>query len=118
MAYSQDLRTKVITAYCDKKLGSMRELSEMFSISETTVKRWVYRYQKEGSSERCPYGGGRASILNDADREVLHKLHLEKTDATLKELIKKLESKIAKTVSSSTLSRELLKLQLTRKKNV
>jgi len=118
MAYSSDLRQKIVEAYCEKKLGSKREIAELFSVSESTIKRWVYRYRDEGHVNLRAHGGGRQPLLNDEEREILYNLQLDYPDATIKELSRKLKNKIDKDVNKSTMSRELIKLELTRKKNV
>lgn len=118
MAYSPDLRQKVVEAYCIKKLGSTRELAEIFSVSESTIKRWIYRYRKEGHVKKRPHGGGKPPLLNEEELKLLYELQLEYPDATLSEISFKLDKLIGKKASASTLSRELIKLRLSRKKNI
>lgn len=115
--YSLDLRQKIVDSY-ENKEGSIRQLAKRFKVGPDFVSRLVQRYHQEGTIEPKPYTGGNEPILKSEHLEILTTLVEEDNDATLLQLAQRLEAKTQVQVSSSTISRALAKLNLTRKKKV
>lgn len=115
-AYSLDLRERVVSAYEDG-VETIRELSEQFLVSESFIKRMLAK--KRGSGDLAPrgHGGGQPRRLSAKHRQWLMKSVLARPDITLSELQTRLFAEKTVTVSVPTLSRELRKLDLRRKKN-
>lgn len=116
MAYSLDLRKKVIEAYSEKEVGSLRTIAKMFCITVSTIFRWLQYYQKEGTVPAAEHGGGRPPKLDEKELEKVYELQMATPDSTLDELAKVIEEKTGKKMSLATLCRALQKLKLTRKK--
>ena len=115
-AYSLDLRERVVSAYEDG-VETISELSEQFLVSESFIKRMLAK--KRGSGDLAPrgHGGGQRKRLSDKHRKWLLKSVLATPDITLSELQTRLLAEKTVAVSVPTLSRELRKLDLRRKKN-
>lgn len=118
MAYSLDLRKRVIEAYYEKKIGAQRTIAKIFSISLSTVQRWLKQYQEKGAVQPAGHGGGNRAKLDEKELEIVYQLQMAKPDSTLTELLREFEKEIGKKVSESTISRALQKLRLTRKKKL
>lgn len=114
--YSNDLRQKIVTAY-ENNEGSIRQLARRFKVSPDCVRRLLKRYYSEGTIEPKPYQGGNQPLLQSEHLEVLTVLVEEDNDATLPQLAQRLEAQTNLKVSSSTISRGIKKINLTRKKN-
>ena len=114
--YSIDLRQKIIDSY-ENKEGSIRQLAKRFKVSPDCVRRLLKRFYREGTIEPKRHAGGKAAKLQSRHLEVLKNLVVEDNDATLVELAQRLETRTSVQVSSSTISRSIKKLNLTRKKN-
>ena len=114
--YSLDLRQKIVVAY-ENQEGSIRQLAKRFKVSPDCVRRLLKRYQTEGTIEPKLYQGGNQPLLQSQHLEVLTTLVDEDNDATLPQLAQRLEAKTKLKVSSSTISRGIKKINLTRKKN-
>lgn len=114
--YSLDLRQKIVVAY-ENKEGSIRQLAKRFKVSPDCVRRLLKRYDTEGTIEPKPYQGGNQPLLQAKHLGVLTTLIEKDNDATLAQLAQQLEVQTNLRVSSSTISRGLKKLNLTRKKN-
>jgi transposase len=112
MAYSQDLRKRVI-ATVERGEGSLRQIARRFLVSLSFVTRLLHRYRTTGSLAP-KHGGGRQPALGPAQLERLRALIEKKPDATLAELRRSLG------VACSTMAivRALKKLRITRKKKV
>ena len=65
MAYSTDLRTRVI-AYVNAG-GSRLSAAKLFDLSEKTVRNWLRLYKESGSVEPRPHGGGFTSKVDSTD---------------------------------------------------
>lgn len=116
MTYSLDLRRKVIEAYTEKKVGSLRTIAKMYCITLSTIWIWLKYYQKEGEVPPAKHGGGNPPKLDEKELEKVYELQMATQDSTLDELAKVIEEKIGKKVSLATLCRALQKLKLTKKK--
>lgn len=115
-SYSLDLRQKIVDCYQNKE-GSIRQLAKRFKVSPDCVRRLLKRFDEEGTIEPKSYSGGNQPLLQSSHLEVLTTLVEEDNDATLPQLAQRLEAQTNLKVSSSTISRGIKKLNLTRKKN-
>lgn len=113
--YPVELRWRVVHAY-ERGDGSFRELAEFFEIGIATVNRWWSRFRDGLSIEPEPHGGGYPAAIHEKGLCVLL-LWLEvEADLTLEELVARYEKRFRIRVSSSAMSRALLKAGFTRKK--
>lgn len=104
MAYSEDLRKKVI-----EYLGnghSQREAQEVFGICLDTVNRWNQKYQKTGEVKDTPPRRRFKKLDPEALRAYIHK----HPDAYLSEIAEEFGC------SETAVSKALKKLGITRKK--
>ena len=115
-SYSLDLRQKIVDCY-ENNEGSIRQLAKRFKVSPDFVRRLLKRFYQEGSIEPKCYSGGNQPLLQAQHLEILTTLVEEDNDATLPQLAQRLEAQTNLTVSNSTISRGIKKLNLTRKKN-
>ena len=113
---SNDLRRRIIEAIQENE-ESQPEIAERFSVSLSTVEKLWHRFRLTGSYEPLPHAGGRTRLL-EADEEFVRAEVAAQPDITLAELSTKVASeKNQVPVSLSTLSEELRRLGLPRKKN-
>ena len=68
--YSVELRERAIQAY-EAGEGSYPVIGERFSVGEATVKRWIWRFHKDGEVGPRPRGGGTPSTITASDLESL-----------------------------------------------
>lgn len=116
MAYSKDLRWKIVQAY-ENGEGSMREMAKRFSVSLGFVLNLisVYRETNEVACEKPP---GRRNLFKEAGGfEKLQELYLEKNDLTDSEYRDLLEERFGIKTSRQTVNRAFNALKLTKKKN-
>ena len=102
MSYSLDLRERAVTSVREGE-GTQEEVAKRFKISVSSLKRWLNREHLEAAKP-----GPRSSRL---DTEALKKVVQDRPDAYLDEYAQLLNT------SSSTVSYNLLKLGIRRKKN-
>jgi len=114
-AYSLDLREKIIHAY-ETKVGSIREIAEIFQVNKSTVQALLNRKRETGSLEPAPARGGKQSQLVGREQQ-LEEMVKEQPDLTLSEYCKVWEEKTGERMSASTLCRFFKKQGLTLKKN-
>jgi transposase len=115
-AYSLDLRERVISAYEDG-VETIREVAEQFLVSESFIKKMLARHRTTGDMTPRGHGGGQKKRLSDSQRKWLLKTVLSAPDITLSELQSQLFEVKQVVVSVPTLSRDLRRLNLWRKKN-
>jgi transposase len=85
-AYSNDLRCKLLTAY-DRGQGSLRALSELFSVSYDWAKKISSQRLRSQQMERVPQSRhGTVSRVTPAVEAELLRLLREQPDRTLAEL--------------------------------
>jgi transposase len=113
MAYSQDLRTRII-ATVERGEGSLRQIAQRFLVSLSFVTRLLHHYRTTGSLEPKPHGGGRQPALGPAQLKRLRALIKKTPDATLEELRRGL----GVACSTMAIARAVRKLKITRKKKV
>lgn len=116
MAYSTDLREKIVRAY-DEGLGSQRKIAEMFGVSRSFVEKLLARRRSTGNIAALPHGGGRTALCQHKEHLLVRGLIAQQPDATLDELCEAVERKRRLRVSRPTMSRLLRRLDLPRKKS-
>jgi transposase len=116
MAYSTDLREKIVRAY-DEGLGSQRAIAELFGVSRSFVEKLLQRRRLTGEVAALPHGGGRRPLCDKKAHELVRRLIESQPDATLDELCMTVERKRKVRVSRPTMSRLLRRLDLPRKKS-
>ena len=115
-AYSLDLREKVVSVY-ENEPETIVEVAERFEVSPSFIKKLLA--QKRATGDLAPLGhrGGQPKRLSAKHCRWLLKTVLAKPDMTLADLQEQLEKEKKIKVSVATLSRELRRLNLRRKKN-
>jgi transposase len=98
-AYSKDLRLKVLSAI-DRGIPR-KEVSDLFGVSPSTIKRWLNRRPQTGGVEiiKIP---GRPSVKGKALREWLPSRLRSNPDLTLEEHCEAFEKEIGVGVSQAT----------------
>jgi transposase len=120
-AYSNDLRQRVVDAVVKEK-ATYQEAAERFCVGVAAVDRWLRRLREQGDVSPSKVRGRPARRLDDEDRAVLRQLVADANDATILELADDMSVALRQAgksevpVSTSTISRELKILGLTRKK--
>jgi transposase len=115
-AYSLDLRERVVGAY-ENGVETIGEVSEQFQVSASFVKKMLARHRATGDLAPRGHGGGKRKRLSESLRKWLLKTVLATPDITLSELQTQLFDKKRTRASVPTLSRELRRMNLRRKKN-
>ena len=69
-AYAVELRERVVMAY-EAGDGSYPVIAARFALGEATVKRWVWRYHREGHLQPRKKGGGTPSAITATEVEAL-----------------------------------------------
>jgi transposase len=106
-AYSKDLRLKTLAAV-DRGVPR-REVTELFGVSRSTLKRWLGRRRQTGGVETMPIPG-RPSVKGEALRGWLP-AHLRRNPGlTLAEHREAFEEETGIGVSEATVSRAIARL--------
>ena len=114
--YSNDLRRRIIERIQENE-ESQLEIAEHFSVSLSFIEKLWHRFRETGSFEAKPHAGGRERALWD-DEELIRAEVKAQSDITLAELAEKVAAVSGKPrVSLMTMSDELRRLKLPRKKN-
>ena len=112
---STDLRRRIIETIQENE-QSQPEIAERFSVALSTVEKLWHRFRITGSYEPLPHAGGRARLLKTAE-ELIRSEVAAQPDITLAELTAKVAlRKSQPPVSLMTMSDELRRLSLPRKK--
>jgi transposase len=107
-AYSKDLRVKVLSAI-DRGIPR-KEVSELFGVSRSTIKRWLKRRRLTGDVETMKIPG-RPSVKGAALREWLPGHLRNNPDLTLAEHCEAFEEEEdGMKVSEATMSRNIARL--------
>ena len=106
-AYSKDLRLKALAAI-DRGVPRV-EVSELFGISRSTIKRWLKRRRQTGDVQTMKIPG-RPSVKGRALREWLPGQLQANPDLTLKEHCEAFEDETGVEVSEATMSRQIARL--------
>ena len=69
-AYAMALRERVVRAY-EAGEGSYPVMAARFTLGEATVKRWVWRYRRDGQLGPVKKGGGTPSRITAPEVEAL-----------------------------------------------
>lgn len=113
--YSSDLRHRIIERI-QKNEESQPEIAEMFNVSLSFVEKLWHRFRSTGSYETLPHSGGRERLLSD-DEQLIRSEVRQQPDITLAELVDRVALKTGKAkVSLETMSDELQRFNLPRKK--
>ena len=115
--YSVDLRKKIVDAV-DNKLGTYREIAEMFNVHESYIYKLLRQQRELGHINPLPHGGGAHRKLTDKALSILSDLIHTQPDMTLSELQQKLKKKVKVQVSISTIWYGVKKLRFSVKKRV
>ena len=115
MAYSQDLRERVIAAV-HAKGQSLEQIAQTFSVSPATVDNWVRRWRETGSVAALPWAGGVKRSLRDCGAVIRAEVR-KQPDATLEELCTHVEAATGIRTNPAMMCRELQRLDLPRKKD-
>ena len=113
---SSDLRKRIVLAYEDGD-KTRDEVAEQFQVGRASVNRLVRRYREAGTVEPSPHGGGKPRKMTDRGEKVLRALVEERPDATIPEFVRLMVERAKLALSASTMSRELARLGLSRKKS-
>jgi transposase len=114
-AYSNDLRRRIIDRVQENE-EPQPEIAEHFSVSLSFVEKLWHRFRATGKYEAQPHGGGRARSLKN-DEKLIRAAIAAQPDLTLAELVNKVAGETNKPqVSLATMSVELQRLSLPRKK--
>jgi transposase len=114
MAYSQDLRDRVIDAVLVQGM-SRWGAAVRFGVSETAAINWVKRVEQTGSRAPAQLGGYKPMILAP-HQEFLEAVHRDKPDITLQGLCDRLAAERGVKTHTSVMSRFLRHLGVTLKK--
>ena len=116
MAYSQDLRERVVRGV-EGGERSQREVAEDYEVSLSFVERVWRRYRETGQIGIKEWRHGRAQRLAGAGEERVRTLLSARPDLRLDELCEQVKGKDGRVVSISTMSRVLKRLGITHKKS-
>ncbi|MBA4121975.1 MAG: helix-turn-helix domain-containing protein [Acidobacteria bacterium] len=112
---SNDLRRRIVEAIQENE-EAQPEIAERFAVSLSTLEKLWHRFRMMGSYEALPHAGGRRRLLVN-DEDLIRAEVAAQPDITLAELSAKVAvEKNQPPVSVSTLSEELRRLHLPRKK--
>jgi transposase len=112
---SSDLRERIVLAY-EEGDKTRDEVAELFQVGRASVNRLVRRYRETGTLDPSPHGGGKPRKITSRGEKVLRALVEERPDATIPEFVRLMVDRAKLTLSTSTMSRELARLGLSRKK--
>ncbi|HEV2864836.1 MAG TPA: IS630 transposase-related protein [Pyrinomonadaceae bacterium] len=114
-AYSLDLRQKVLAAVL-RGDRTIREVADTFGVGTTFVDKLLALHRAGSDLAPRPHGGGYPARLLPRHEKLLRAEVRRQKDATLEELRAHLEGEAGLSVSTSTVSRALIRLDLGRKK--
>lgn len=117
VAYSTDLRTRVIEAW-NAKEGTQTQLAARFKVSLSFVKRVLRRYRTSRQIEAKPRGATLAPIIGGEVLKLVQSWIETKPDISLEELCSQLEVQAEIKVSQPTMCRAVQRLKMPRKKTL
>lgn len=114
-AYSLDLRQRVLAAALrgDRTIG---EVAALFGVGTSFVNKLLDLHRRGQDIAPRPHGGGYPARLLPRHEKLLRARVRRHKDATLEELRDQLQEQEGLSVSVSTVSRALIRLDLGRKK--
>lgn len=115
MAYSVDLRQRIVHAVLEQKL-TLQQTADTFQVGVSTVQRYLKRQRQSGdlTAKTSP---GRPSFLKAEHIELLRQQLKEHNDLTLEQRVEFHEQKTGVRVSPASMCRWVKKLNTTRKKD-
>jgi len=116
MAYSLDLRTRIVNAV-ERNDQSKREIAKLFGVHESFIYKLLRQKRDRGDIAPLPHGGGADTKLKEQHLTVLSELVSKSPDATLGELREQMKKQARVAVSVTTIWRGLESLELSRKKS-
>lgn len=116
LPYPKELRTRVVAAV-DQGEHSIPEIASLFNVGATFVKKML-RLHRAGQDLEPRHGGGAKASLKEPEKSILRAEVARRPDVSLEELQQVIAQKRKISVSRSTISRTLGKLNLPRKKRV
>jgi transposase len=114
-AISLDLRERVLKAY-DEQKQSRTQIALRFAVSNSWIGKLLLRRRQTGSIEPKRPKTGKPPVLDGQRLQWVRELVEEQPDATLEELCLRLAERHQVSVSHSTLSRAMRRLELPLKK--
>src|SRR5215218_4710343 len=114
-AYSLDLRQRVLSAAL-RGDRTIPEVAEVFGVSLHFVNKMLRLHRAGADLAPRPHGGGYPARLLPRHEKLLRSEVRRRKDSTLEELRAHLEAEAGLSVSASTVSRALARLDLPRKK--
>lgn len=114
MAYSVDLRRRIVNAVRERRM-TIPQAAKMFEVGTATVERYLRRYREKGdlTPRTSP---GRPSKLADRE-ELLREQLYQRNDLRLEDHCKEWAKATGERVSTATMSRWIRKVEVTRKKD-
>jgi len=113
--YSLDLRERVVLQYSSGEF-TQEEISELFGISSSTIKRWLRRQRETDDLSPIKGNNGRPAKIDSRGLLMLEEAVKENNTITLDALSKLYLKKFKVKAGRSVLSRAMAKLNLNRKK--
>ena len=117
MAYSVEVRKKVVDAY-HNKIGSMREIAIIFSMGISTVNNIISRFRNYNDLKPKKNPGRPAHKLSIDRLNLIRRLVESSNHSTLRELCKKYMDETGEYISKSHMDNALKKLKLSLKKRL
>jgi transposase len=114
-AYSLDLRQRVLAAAL-RGDRTIREVAALFGVGTSFVNKLLGLHRRGQDIAPRPHGGGYPARLLPRHEKLLRSRVRRHKDATLEELRDQLQEREGLSVSVSTVSRALIRLDLGRKK--
>jgi transposase len=115
--YSVDLRERVVAFYARGETTE-HETAALFGVGEATVRRWRRLKRETGSVEPKPVAGGNPARVQGEGELLLCELVQDHPDSTIEELTEAFARASGGPISTSSMSRALARLGLTRKKSL
>jgi transposase len=115
-AYSLDLRQKVVAAV-ERGDSTIEEVASAFGVGLTFVKKMLRQHRETADLRPRPHGGGQTARLSDKHLKLPRQEVSRSPDKTAAALRDHLEESASVWVSRPTVTRALLRLGLSRKKN-
>lgn len=116
VAYSEDLRGRVIAAWVAKE-GSQRQIAQRFKVSLSFVRNLLRHYRQSGQIGAKRRGGYLQPIIRDEHLVLVKSLVEAQNDLLLSELCDRFRENTGITVSVPTMHRAVQRLNLRSKKN-
>lgn len=114
--HSLDLRERVIAAWQQGEGKSA--IARRFMLGYATVRRYIARFETNGSVCALPHGGGAPRKVDAAGEDVLRQWVSEHPDTTDEELARVYAVRAGRSINHSTVNRALRRMGLTRKKSL